>query len=68
MVTAGHRAVMFYLVQRTDCDQFRLAADIDPDYGQAYSAAMTAGVEVLCYDTVISTTGVWLGKRLPVVV
>ena len=29
MVAAGHRAVMFYLVQRSDCDHFSLARDID---------------------------------------
>ncbi|PHQ99827.1 MAG: DNA/RNA nuclease SfsA [Marinosulfonomonas sp.] len=66
MVAAGHRAVMLYLVQRTDCDRFRLAADIDPAYAVAYAAARTAGVEVLCYGTRITPEGVWLTHALEV--
>ena len=49
MVAEGHRAVMFYLVQREDADSFVLAADLDPDYAAALSAAMAAGVEAMCY-------------------
>ena len=49
MVGEGHRAVMLYLVQRTDCASFRLARDIDPEYGAAYDAAMAAGVEAIAY-------------------
>ena len=64
MVDQGHRAVMFYLVQRTDCDRMGLAADIDPAYAAAFGAARAAGVEVLCYDTRISPEGVKVGKRL----
>ncbi|MFV2038050.1 MAG: DNA/RNA nuclease SfsA [Paracoccaceae bacterium] len=66
MVRQGHRAVMFYLVQRTDCSQFRLADDVDRNYAQAFARARSAGVEVLCYDTAIDTHGVEL--RRPVVV
>jgi len=66
MVRQGHRAVMFYLVQRTDCTRFRLAGDVDPKYAQAFAAAAQAGVEVVCYDTVISTEGVRLGRRLEI--
>ncbi len=66
MARQGHRAVMFYLVQRTDCARFRLAGDVDPKYAQAFAAAEQAGVGVLCYDTVISTEGVALGRRLRV--
>ncbi len=48
-VKAGHRAVMFYLIQREDCESFTLADDIDPAYAEALGAARKAGVEVLAY-------------------
>ena len=67
MVAQGHRAVMLYLVQRTDCDQMTLAADIDPTYAAAFASAREKGVEVLCYDTRISPAGVELGRLLPFV-
>ena len=62
----GGRAVMLYLVQRTDCGRFRLASDLDPAYARAFDAARAAGVEVLCHATTISTAGVWLDSALPV--
>jgi sugar fermentation stimulation protein A len=49
MVRQGHRAVMFYLVQRDDAQSFTVAADIDPAYAEGLKAAMKAGVEVLAY-------------------
>lgn len=49
IVKAGGRAVMVYLVQRTDCRRFSVAADIDPRYAAALAAALAAGVEALCY-------------------
>ncbi len=65
MVAAGHRAVMFFLVQRTDCDSFDLARDLDPAYGAAFDAARAAGVEVICHTTRITTDGVDLAGPLP---
>ena len=65
MREAGHRAVMLYLVQRTDCSRFDLARDIDPGYGAAFDAACQLGVEILCYDTCITSEGVWIGRPLP---
>ena len=46
-VAAGDRAVMLYLISRTDCDRFAAAADIDPTYASAEIAAKKAGVEIL---------------------
>ena len=61
----GARAVMLFLVQRTDCDRFSLAADIDPNYAAAYEMARQAGVAGLCYDTVISAESVEINRPLP---
>jgi sugar fermentation stimulation protein A len=55
---------MLYFVQRTDCDRFTLAGDIDPAYAAAYQTAAAQGVEVLCLGTNISPRAVQLGDRL----
>ena len=66
MVAQGHRAMMLYLVQRTDCQAMTMAADIDPTYTQTFAMACKAGVEVLAMDTDISPQGVQLRRLLPV--
>lgn len=66
MVTAGHRAVMLYLVQREDCADFRVAADIDPAYDAAFRAACARGVEALCYGCRITLDAIELDQRLPI--
>ncbi len=64
MVKAGHRSVMLYLIQRTDCDRFTLAADIDPTYAATFAEAKAQGVQHLVYDTVISPVGIQIGKPI----
>ncbi len=64
VVKGGGRAVMFYLVQRTDSTRFALAADIDPDYAKAFDKAMESGVEALCYGCDMTTNGITIGKPL----
>ena len=66
MAGRGARAVMLYLVQRTDCAAFTLAGDIDPAYAQAYETARQAGVETLCVDCRISPDAVTLGAPVRV--
>ncbi len=63
MAAQGHRAIMLYLVQRTDCDRFALAADIDPAYADAFKAAQAQGVERLAIGTRISSEGVWVDTK-----
>ncbi|HKK35147.1 MAG TPA: DNA/RNA nuclease SfsA [Paracoccaceae bacterium] len=66
VAAAGERAVLLYLVQRTDCTRLALAADIDPGYAAAAAAAREAGVESLAFGAYISRAGVELGRPLAV--
>ncbi len=64
MVAEGHRAVMVYLVQRTDCDRFAIARDIDPNYGAALDKALSAGVEAVCYACDIDTVEIRVSRAI----
>lgn len=64
-VEAGNRAVIFYLVQRHDCDRMTIAGDIDPAYDEALKAARAAGVEVLSYVCKLTTKGINIDRPLP---
>ena len=64
-IEAGNRAVMLFVIQRTDCDRFAAAADLDPAYAKGLIAAAAAGVEVLCYDCHIELNAVRLARSVP---
>lgn len=66
MVAQGKRAVMVYLVQREDCDRFRIAADIDPAYAAALAAARDSGVEALAYACKLSPDCIELYRPLEI--
>ena len=68
MVRQGGRAVMLYIAQREDCDRLAVADDIDPAYGKAFSEALAAGVEAICYACTVRPEGIELDKPLPVVI
>jgi len=65
VVRAGGRAVMLFVVQRTDATAVTLAHDIDPAYAAAFTGATAAGVEVVCIGTRISPLGIETGEVLP---
>lgn len=65
MVEAGQRAVMLFVVQRTDCNIFAACAELDPAYAAGLKAAAASGVEVLAYRCAISPGGVTLADRIP---
>lgn len=66
-VAHGHRAVMLYVVQRGDCRDFRIAADLDPGYAAAFARARAAGVEAICYACDVAADGIEIARPLPVV-
>jgi len=62
MVEAGDRAVMLFIIQRTDCDAFQACAELDPAYAAGLTAAAKAGVEVLAYHCEISPQSIQIAK------
>ena len=65
MVDGGARAVMFYLVQRGDCETFAVADDIDPTYAEALETARARGVEAVCYACRLTPESIELDRPLP---
>lgn len=60
----GHRAVLLFLIQRNDCGAMRLAADIDPAYAAALTAAQAAGVEIRVHACDVGPEGISLTKSI----
>lgn len=58
MVAEGHRAIMVYLIQRSDCERFRLCRDLDPTYIDAFDRAYEAGVEAFAVRCQIMSTAI----------
>jgi len=66
MVKAGHRAVIFFCIQRNDVCGFRPADEIDPDYGALLRAAQAQGVLVLAYKANVTPQQITLTEPVPV--
>ncbi|MBP1849899.1 DNA/RNA nuclease SfsA [Rhizobium halophytocola] len=64
MVDAGHRAVMLYLIQRGDCERFRLSGDLDPAYVAAYRSAAARGVEAYAVDCRVNAAEITPLRRI----
>jgi sugar fermentation stimulation protein A len=61
----GHRATVVFVIQRGDCDHFRPADEIDPQYGRWLRRAAKAGVEVLPYVAKVTARNILLHGRIP---
>ncbi len=57
-VQNGNRAAMLYVIQRNDGDRMRLAADLDPNYVDAFKRATNTGVEAYALICNLSPLGI----------
>ena len=60
----GYQSYMLYLIQRDDCDSFKIAEDIDKKYKIAFSKALKSGVKVLCYDCKLNNEEIKLNNQI----
>ncbi len=64
MVEEGHRAIMLYIIQRTDKANFRIASEIDKKYYETFLEARKKGVEVLVYQSSINHDEIKISKKV----
>lgn len=64
MVIEGHRAVMLYIIQRTDNLPFRIAHEIDKKYNEIFEEVKKQGVEVLVYKSNICLEEIRVSKKV----
>ena len=64
VVKKKRRAIMLFLVQRDDCQKFRIAEEIDPVYKKNIINAEKAGVEILCYSCSFDRNNIELDKKI----
>ena len=61
----GIRAVMLYIIQRSDVEIFAPAAVIDAKYAELLKEAVKTGVEVIPMQAKVTPNGIELVKKLP---
>lgn len=66
MVRQGHRAVMVFLIQRSEARRLAFARDIDPAYGAAFDVARAAGVEAIALRCRVGTDEIAVDRRVPI--
>ena len=64
MAAQGGRAVVLFVVQRTDCEGFAACRELDPAFAQGLDQAAEAGVEVLIYACDMGTEAVRIARRI----
>ena len=64
MVKDGQRAVMLFLIQRSDGTIFRPADHIDAEYGRMLRVAFEQGVEILPYLAQVSPEEIKVSKKI----
>ena len=65
MVKTSHRAVMLYVIQRSDGTTFQPAEHIDPEYAETLKKVHQQGVEILAYQADVLPTEINISNLIP---
>ena len=60
----GYQSYILYLIQREDCNFFKIAKDIDEEYKIAFDKALKNGVKILCYDCKLNNEEIKLNNQI----
>jgi sugar fermentation stimulation protein A len=60
----GFESYILYLIQRENCDSFKIAKDIDREYKIAFDKALEKNINVLCYDCKLTNKEIKINKQI----
>jgi sugar fermentation stimulation protein A len=60
----GYKIFILYLIQRDDCNFFKIAKDIDSEYSNSLAKAVKTKLNILCYDCKFSSKGIKLNQKI----
>tara|TARA_A100001015_G_scaffold308223_1_gene405478 strand:+ start:1659 stop:2354 length:696 start_codon:yes stop_codon:yes gene_type:complete len=60
----NYKIFILFLIQRDDCNSFKIAKDIDTDYANAFTKAIKNKLNILCYDCKFSSKGIKLNRKI----
>ena len=60
----GYQIFIIYVIQRDDCNKFKLAKDIDPQYCELLKKAAKKKLKILCFDCKFITKGIKLNRKI----
>ena len=62
----SYESYILYLIQREDCNQFKIADKIDIEYKKAFIEAKKKGVKILCYNCKLSPQEIKVNKLVKI--
>lgn len=65
LVKQGYQGIIFFCIQRMDCDRFRPAAHIDPLYAKTLAEVSKKGVKILAYQAEVTPKSIVIQKSIP---
>jgi|TARA_B110000211_G_scaffold233533_1_gene300046 sugar fermentation stimulation protein A len=60
----GFKSYLLFVIQREDCNKFKIAKDIDIEYSKTLIKALKHNVKILCYDCKFSSKGIILNNKI----
>ena len=60
----GYNIYLLFVIQRDDCNELKIAKDIDPKYCELLTKAVKKNLNILCYDCKFSTKGIKLNRKI----
>lgn len=62
----GYQAFLIFLIQREDCNSFKISKDIDKKYYENFIEAKKKGVNFLCYSSKVTNKEINLKKKIEI--